>query len=376
VFESTPPWVVKLSIDPTEGPIWSKIMGLVNEEHYGTLGFPEIKSLHRITPDLVTGGRKRKVWAIVRENVVPVFTDSRKGMQFSEFTREKYGLPPGLPPDISLYGSPLERWGSDATDLSRGLVGLSKYRRLATEWHERKNPRRRAVQGGHSHSLEDAEYRMSHIVETQFNGPAMAPLGESLNMLASHGVYLRDVHLLNIGWHIARDADDWDRIVIFDPGHTPTSGGGDIEEALIENRLVYHGSPELFEMGHAKPGTGMYGPGLYFTTDFSEAQAHALKWRPDSKPTVYPCDVILKNPLHYYDLFPEETGRHDPPPMSEEQTRLRRLVRSSDLEPLMALGYDGIIVDFSKQNPRERHSYYIVFDPSGLACERNVLLRR
>ena len=76
---------------------------------------------------------------------------------------------------------------------------------------------------------------MSRIVETQFNGPAMAPLGESLNMLASHGIYLRDVHMLNIGWHVARDADDWDRIVIFDPGHTPTANTEGIEEALVEN---------------------------------------------------------------------------------------------------------------------------------------------
>jgi len=39
----------------------------------------------------------------------------------------------------------------------------------------------------------------------------------------------------NIGWHVGRDDDDCDRIVIFDPGHTPTTGGEPIEQALVEN---------------------------------------------------------------------------------------------------------------------------------------------
>jgi hypothetical protein len=231
VFESTPPWVVKLSIDPTEGPIWSKIKGLLDEEQWGLHGFPEIKSLHRITPDLVTpGGRKKKVWAIVRENVEPVFVNRRDGLHFSDLTREKYGLPLGL------RSPALKDYGPGAQDLDTALDGLGMYRMLATEWHKRKNPRASPFAFWiHSKSLEDAEYKINRVVETMFNGPAMAPLGESLNMLASHGVYLRDVHLLNIGWHIARDADDWDRIVIFDPGHTPTAGGKDIERVLVEN---------------------------------------------------------------------------------------------------------------------------------------------
>jgi len=67
VFESTTPFVVKFSIDPTEGPIWSKIVGLVREEQYGGMGFPNIKSITRLMPDISHSGKKRKVWAIVRD---------------------------------------------------------------------------------------------------------------------------------------------------------------------------------------------------------------------------------------------------------------------------------------------------------------------
>jgi len=222
VFESEPPWVVKLSIDPTEGPIWSKIAGLMRDEVWGLQGFPEIKSLHRIVPDIVYGGRKRKVWAIVRENVVPVFVNSRRGLSFSDFTRAKYGLPEGVSP----HGRALAQYGRDAEDLQRALDGLHEYKRAAQSWHDFH---------GIPSQRETHEYRMQRVAEIAFQGPACAPLGESLNMLASHGVYLRDVHLLNIGWHVGRDDDDWDRIVIFDPGHTPTAGGEPIEQALVEN---------------------------------------------------------------------------------------------------------------------------------------------
>ena len=226
VFESTPPWVVKLSIDPTEGPIWSKIKGLLDEERYGDGGFPEIKSLHRITPDIPYGGRKKKVWAIVREGIEPVFVNDRKGLRFSQYTLAKLGLPVDAP----AYG-PSAQYG----DFSRAIEGLDRYRLAAQAWHRRKRGEDTSAWGSPSFSsLESIEEYISRL-DRHFSGAAFAPLGESLSMLASNGVYLRDVHKLNIGWHVARDADDWDRIVIFDPGHTPTAGGKDIEQVLVEN---------------------------------------------------------------------------------------------------------------------------------------------
>jgi len=222
VFEGEPPWVVKLSIDPTEGPIWMKILNLVGEERYGDGGFPEIRLIRRIMPDLVTGGRKRKVWAIVREGIEPVFVNDRKGLRFSQYTLDKLGLPVDAP----AYG-PRAQYG----DFSRAIEGLDRYRLAAQAWHRRKRGEDTSAWG--FPSLEWTEEYITRL-DRHFSGAAFAPLGESLSMLASNGVYLRDVHLLNIGWHIARDDDDWDRVVIFDPGHTPTAGGGDIETVLVE----------------------------------------------------------------------------------------------------------------------------------------------
>jgi hypothetical protein len=440
VFESTQPWVVKLSIDPTEGPIWSKIAGLLRDEQWGLQGFPEIKSIHRITPDLVTGGRKRKVWAIVRENVEPVFKEYKARelglhgggtvLRTSPYTTEKLGLhapvgaydfqrPRGEVADAAVMlglrrPSPpaeLSAWTPQQEDFGRAIDGLMKYKEAATAWHTLRSPARTHGQiktqsyyraqfgcGGPSQDrdcLEKIEYRLNRVVETMFNGPAMAPLGESLNMLASHGVYLRDVHLLNIGWHIARDDDDWDRIVIFDPGHTPTAGGKDIEEALVENRRVYHGTPRVFAMSDAWISEGSYGPGFYLTTEPREAKWYAERverakkihsTEEPSEPTIVECEVDLRNPINYYDLFPEDVGQPaglSAPSRSftEHEALLRRLIRLDGVygdeaaKQLQELGYDGIIVDLRKSSSWYDRTYYIVFDPTSLVCERGLIGR-
>jgi hypothetical protein len=230
VLDSTPPWVVKLSIDPTEGPIWSKIAGLVKEEVWGDKGFTEIKSIHRLTPDIPYGGRKKKVWAIVREGVEPVFESVRGSLRYSDYTREQLGLDK----DTEVHGSSLAAYGSDAEDFSRALDGLGRYQAATRAWHAMKRSTRSMAYQKFV-SREDAEEKIERIVQHAFQGGIAAPLGESLHLLAMNGIYLRDVHLMNIGWHVPRDPDDdWARIVIFDPGHTPT-GGAEIESLLIEN---------------------------------------------------------------------------------------------------------------------------------------------
>jgi len=224
VFDSTSPWVVKFSIDPTEGPIWSKIVGLMKEERYGDGGFPEIRSITRILPDIPYGGRKKKVWAIVREGIEPVFANVGGMLHLSPFTCEKYGLPA----DIGPYSS-LNAFGPNAEDFSTALNALNKYRMFAQAWHRGARSR--------DGSREETAELLQRVADTHFHGGACAPLGESLSMLASNGVYLRDVHMMNIGWHVAAPGagDDWDRLVIFDPGHTPTGKVTDIEEVLVAN---------------------------------------------------------------------------------------------------------------------------------------------
>jgi hypothetical protein len=247
VFESTAPWVVKLSIDPTEGPIWSKVAGLVEEEQYGGDGLVRIHSITRLTPDLVYGGKKRKVWAIVREGVEPVFREYRP-KELGEKGRGTRTLTTAFTNELLGYSKP-QSWSLEVTnykqeDFKKGIESLFKYRDLTTFWHLKQRAHRglsrtALSQGRYAGrldmSLEATAERIQRVTEVGFQGPHMAPLGETLSMLASNGVFLRDVHNLNIGWHVPKDDDDWARVVIFDPGHTPTEGA-DIGEALLENR--------------------------------------------------------------------------------------------------------------------------------------------
>lgn len=250
VFRSTEPWVVKLSIDPTEGPIWSKIVGLVRDETWGDRGFVEVKSITRLLPDLKVGGRTRKVWVIVREAVEPVFREyslrelGEKGrgtiMRTSRFTSEILGLPG----PIGQFDRYVTQGSHEQKDFASGLVGLYKYRDLATMWHMLAEPRRSRLWGERMEFLKQRTHReakrpviaerIEQVLNYYFHGPHMAPLGESLSMLAVHEVYLRDVHNMNIGWHVGRSDDDWTRVVVFDPGHTPT-GAEDIESVLLQN---------------------------------------------------------------------------------------------------------------------------------------------
>jgi hypothetical protein len=237
VFESEDPWVVKLSVDPTEGPIWEKITQLVDEEQYGGDGFTRVRSIFRILPDLVTpAGRKKKVWAIVREGVEPV----QAGGRFSPHTLATLGVPLTTEDKYWPALNSLLAFETDSVAVSDrikmftdAMTGLSKYRTAATAWHAFGKRGEWLLAG--MRTREQAEDKIQNILSHYFSGPIAGPLGESLLMLASNGVYLRDVHWGNVGWRVPKADDEWACLVVYDPGHTPTAGGKDIPQALIQN---------------------------------------------------------------------------------------------------------------------------------------------
>lgn len=246
VFESVSPWVVKFSIDPTEGPIWSKIGGILADEAYGADGFVELKSITRLTPDLRVGGKNRKVWAIVREAVEPVFREysqkelGKRGHGTTLMTSGVTTALLDLPGPESPFG--LRRGTDKQKDFSDGIDGLFDYRELATLWHLLGKSRLGSVERSRlgamrsrygMDSQDDVEEAIDRVLG-HLRGPLMGPLGESLVMLASNRIFLRDVHNMNIGWHLPRSDDDWAKVVVFDPGHTPTDKM-EIETVLLEN---------------------------------------------------------------------------------------------------------------------------------------------
>lgn len=232
------PWVLKLTVDPTEAHIWSKILELMKEEVYGQDGFPRFKKLFRLEPGIPYGkkGRVKIAYGIVREKVAPVFREGPYGIELTDFTKQYLGLS-HLTTSVPVKGKP-GAWQSVPTPvlytrlLNKAVTGLDErtqnkvdefvenveaiksYRVEAKLWHK----------GEGFMSREERSTRIEHYVN-RMGGPVGGALGESLNMLLSNNVVLNDVHVYNLGWRFLPNVggqEGYTCLVIFDPGHTPT----------------------------------------------------------------------------------------------------------------------------------------------------------
>lgn len=210
------PYVLKLTVDPTEAHIWQKIVNLTNDEVYGGDGFPRIKKIFKLEPGIQYGrqGRVRTAYGIVREKIVPVF--GGRELVTTAFTGEVLGMPHGWTWHETARLARQVPQNYKMQEFATALSALMRYREAAHLWHKYtpySNYSRHAV-------LQKAEAAASHMC-----GSVGGPLGESLSMLASNGVLLRDVHFGNIGWRYLTDVEGeegYTCLVIFDPGHTPT----------------------------------------------------------------------------------------------------------------------------------------------------------
>lgn len=212
VFDSTGPWVVKLTIDPNEAPIWERILRLLDEEGYGQGGLVRVKGLYRLEPGVTYGGRSKRVYAVVREAVDPVFISvSGSKAELSASTKRKLGVAVAqrafvgyVYPSFVMIGP---RPSPRIDDFLTNINALAAYQ---------------------SEARNRAKDRLERIVY-RLGGPYGGALGETLLMLLSNNVILQDVHLGNIGWrkhrHIKGFSDQDTTMVIFDPGHTPAGRG-------------------------------------------------------------------------------------------------------------------------------------------------------
>lgn len=232
------PWVLKLTVDPTEAHIWSKILSLMEDERYGEDGFPRFKKLFKLEPGIPYGtrGRKRIAYGIVREKVMPTFRYERKwgSLYLTDASKQVLGLDklelpvPGkkrgevvrIPRPISyrdLLSVPILQGSEHKVEsFVSNIEALTRYREFARDYHEA-----RYSEYGRTNWL-----RLCEREANKMNGPIGGPLGESLLMLASNNVVLNDVHQLNIGWRFLPEVEGiegYPCLVVFDPGHTPTA---------------------------------------------------------------------------------------------------------------------------------------------------------
>jgi hypothetical protein len=253
VFRSEGPWVVKLSIDPTEGPIWATIGEKIEESRYGSDGFARVKSITRLKPDVGDSKRKNKLYAIVREDCEPLLTGT-SASSYSDYTKQKMGVPNWTNSELhaALTGMvklrntnlPMEVV-SRLENLQETLKGIHAYR----EWgHQarlsrpgaRSHDRERFGMYGSSrtHSYQECIERALRATNLM-NGAIGGALGESLSMLGDYGIVLFDVHLGNVGWRVHENIDGLDdageTLVVYDPGHTPTDQTTAIQERFVAN---------------------------------------------------------------------------------------------------------------------------------------------
>lgn len=226
------PWVLKLTVDPTEAHIWSKIVHLTEEERYGDDGFPRIKKIFKLEPGIPYGAfqptarglkqRTRTAYGIVREKVAPVFNTSGWQAATTPFTAQVLGVQDRLgagTTESTLREEARRVKNHKLDDFLMSLEALVKYRDLANQYHGR-GPYVRYAEDYRQEVLQ----RISRVLD-RMSGATGGPLGESLQMLASNGVVLADVHYGNIGWRFLPEVEGeegYTCLVVFDPGHTPT----------------------------------------------------------------------------------------------------------------------------------------------------------
>jgi hypothetical protein len=227
VFESTSPWVVKFTIDPTEGAIWTIIKEWSSREQHAADGIVAVREIVRILPDVHVGVAVYPLHAIVREAVQPMY----QGDHLSEWTLRELGLPEGYVVDDDMLRRTSEWQSPDITQetirraegLLETIERLLSYRSAAGRWHESRQVLRK------NYLLSEATDRAHALQRTRYG----ALIGESLLSLIQEGIVLRDVHLANVGWRF-HTRFGRPGLVIFDPGHTPVASGIEIETVLIE----------------------------------------------------------------------------------------------------------------------------------------------
>jgi hypothetical protein len=275
VFESDPPWVVKLTRDVSEGPVWSYMASLLEpDEDFPELAvqlpsFLVVRDVVRITPDVVFNGNVEPVFGIVREEAVPVFVpfevrnpfdDSvvAQHMALSSLTAEILGLSEkalkrvGLPEPV-LYiqlSEQISRFHPGVQKqfalLHDALLGSRSYRVAADRFHQlRWIPIRLRDEAASLREItlatEQAEEALLDVVQAwqrlQKNSLA-TELGLTLETsLNAADLVFRDLHAYNIGWRTHRVIAGIERpqcMVILDPGAMATPHSPTIREVELQ----------------------------------------------------------------------------------------------------------------------------------------------
>jgi len=260
VFESSPPWVVKFTRDPTEGPIWAYMAELLSDPEVTAEldSFLRVRDVVRIRPDVLFQGEEMPVYGVVREEAIPVLRDHPDIM--TEETLRRVGATERMlaeagvsitAPSLNLVVDRIAMFPPPVRSAFRELVivllALREYKRYADVFHQWRARLMYQDYGGHTREeaedISDSAFReMLWAIESmrgnQFPNRFGEEMGRTLLTSVNFGdLVFRDLHLMNIGWRIHKTIDGDERplsMVILDPGAMATP----YEPAVREVELV------------------------------------------------------------------------------------------------------------------------------------------
>jgi hypothetical protein len=260
VYESTSPWVVKLTRDKTEGPIWAYMAELLTDpEVTGELNaFLRVDDVVRVQPDVLFDEEEMPIYCVVREEALPVLGEP--GLKATKETLRRIGLTPELlgkagihepEPSVNLLGRRMDAFPEEEqealADFYSLIVALKYYRQHALVFHQWRGRLTHSDYGG----LE--QYEAEEIADAAFRGMLDAidgmkhrdrrpnrfglEIGTTLAAAVNFGdLVFQDLHLYNIGWRI-HETIKGDRrppcMVILDPGAMATPYSPEIREVEL-----------------------------------------------------------------------------------------------------------------------------------------------
>jgi len=236
-FLGAGPWVIKLTRDPTEGPIWESLREWQhNTPTWKNAGLVRIREVLQLRPGVTVGGEEWPLYVAVREGVVPLFP-SFGALSLTEEAAKVLGLRAGA--RLKGHGASSGRAGSTRRFVYETLRHLDLYRQAARHYY-------RAVfeEGTEAPDFDAAEPERHEMAEifshmAERGGWVGEHLAMTLLELLESNVVFVDLHARNVGLRV-HERIEGERLppglVVFDPGHTPTP------ERPIRQQMRHNGS--------------------------------------------------------------------------------------------------------------------------------------
>ena len=254
-FDTTDPWAVKITRDPTEGPIWAEIADFHQSSPADAAGAARVRDVVRLKPDIRWKLKKYPVYAVVREEILPVWDEGKPVAKCGEkptpsvtdYTLAQLQVPEELRSTFQDYRCMFsdttlallpEEAQQRVRDFAAVLVGLKEFRDAAGyAQHAAKLKSKKAAAQYRQLAQEGYQRGLTLIYN-----PIGAPIAKTLDgLFTKRDILLADVHWANVGWRVHEDINGRlaPTLIIFDPGFSTYTGAERVREAYVANNAEH-----------------------------------------------------------------------------------------------------------------------------------------